>query len=131
MNRTLSLLLLALPLAANAAPCSTDLKPADFQSCWEARVDASEQRLETLLNDLRKTLTAKNWDRLKTSQVLWEKSRDLDCKIPGSFEEKAYETSVRYQCEDELTQQRIFQLRIYLCPRFRHTGTCDAPQYSQ
>ena len=114
---------------APRAPCPTNLPPEKFQECSEAAFDRARAHLDALLHDLRKTLTAKNWDRMKAGQVLWEKSRNWDCTVPGSFEEKPYEKSVRYQCEAELTHQRIYQLRLYLCPRYRHTGQCDAPAY--
>lgn len=129
-----AVLLIAAPAFAQQSsprvPCATNLPPAQFQECSEAHFDRARAHLDDLLKDLRKTLTAKSWARLKEGQVLWEKSRNFDCAVPGAFEARDYETSVRYQCEAELTLQRIYQLRLYLCPRYRHTGQCDAPSYS-
>src|ERR1044072_4092519 len=85
------------PMAAPAAAppqqqCALTLPPAELQKCLEAQADAVDARLDQLMKELKKSLNGRNWDFVKTSQILWEKSRGYDCKIEGSFEERPLQT---------------------------------------
>ena len=127
MRTILSVAILLLPLALDAAElgCANTLPPAQLQTCSQAQADKAQQRLDGLMKELRKSSTAKNWEYLKTSQILWEKSRAYDCRVEASFEGIALQTSVRYQCEAWYSRERMHQLRYVLCPRYWQSGQCD------
>src|ERR1051325_5928627 len=114
------ILLVMLPSAAHAAEpqCALTLPPAELQKCLEAQADAVDARLDQLMKELKKSLNGRDWGFVKTSQILWEKSRGYDCKIEGSFEERALQTSVKYQCMAWYGRERMHQLRYLLCPRY-------------
>jgi uncharacterized protein YecT (DUF1311 family) len=117
--------LLPAPLPA-AAPitCSFQLPPPELQACSKAQAEQVRERLDGLMLALRKSSTDRNWAYLKESQILWEKSRDLACRVEASFEERALQTSARYQCEAWYNRDRMHQLRFALCPLYWRTGQC-------
>jgi len=126
--RALALAIALLPMTSQAepSPCALTLPPPELQKCLEAQADAMDARLDGLMRELKKSLNSRNWDYVKTSQILWEKARGYDCKVEGSFEERALQTSVKYQCMAWYGRERMHQLRYLLCPRYWRTGQCDA-----
>lgn len=115
------------PLAGAAGPnCPTSLPQEKLNACFVAAFEATEARLDDLLRELRRTLDGKRWGKVKESQGLWEKVRDMDCKLEASFLEGPAREAVRYGCSEKMGRERMHQLRYYLCPRYNLTGQCDA-----
>lgn len=124
---TAALLLGWSTLAPAAGPkCPTTLPQDQLNECWVQAFEASNQRLDELLRDLRKSLSSKNWSHIKQSQDFWEKSRTIDCKVEASLVDGPVREAVRYGCSDKRNRERMHQLRYYLCPRYNLTGQCDA-----
>lgn len=114
-------------LAGAAAPkCPTSLPQEELNACFVAAFEATEARLDDLLHELGRTLDRKRWSKVKESQGLWEKVRDMDCKVEASFLEGPAREAVRYGCSEKMARDRMHQLRYYLCPRYNLTGQCDA-----
>lgn len=122
----LAALLAASPAASAGPQCSTTLPQEELNRCFVAAFEETEGRLDGLLQELRKTLDGKRWSRVKESQGLWEKVRDMDCKVEASFLDGRAREAVRYGCSEKRARERMHQLRYYLCPRYNLTGQCDA-----
>jgi len=113
------------PTPAAGPKCPTTLPQEQLNECFVAAFEDTEQRLDGLLHDLRKSLGSKQWSRLKDSQGLWAKVREIDCKLEASFLDGPVREAVRYGCSEKRTRERMHQLRYYLCPRYNLTGQCD------
>jgi hypothetical protein len=128
MRLRLALIALLLPLAVNAEapPCPLTLAPADLQECSEVQAEKALDRLDGLMEELRRTLPRKAWAHVKEGQALWEKSMTHSCRAEATFEDITLQTSAMYQCEAWYSRERLHQLRYMLCPRYWQTGRCDA-----
>jgi uncharacterized protein YecT (DUF1311 family) len=131
MNLIRPLLLLAVVLAASPAyaakaDCGRRGAPATAE-CAEQRFEAVQGRLDQLMHELKGTLSRKNWGHVRESEIYWEKSRSLECHVETDFVAgMADQDVVKYQCLEDHTVDRMHQLRFYLCPRYVHSGQCDA-----
>lgn len=128
MPRALLLLLLAWSAPAPASPpnCPTTLPQDQLNECWVRAFEATNERLDRLLRELRESLSRKNWAHLGESQDFWERSRTIDCKVEASLIDGPAREAVRHGCSEKRTRERMHQLRYYLCPRYNLTGQCDA-----
>lgn len=120
------LLAWAVPAPAATPNCPTTLPQEQLNECWVAAARATNERLNALLHDLKKSLSDRNWSRIKRSQDLWEDSRSIDCKVEASLIDGGAREAVRYGCTEKRGRERMHQLRYYLCPRYNLTGQCDA-----
>lgn len=116
----------AIPAPAHAAKCPTNLPQEQLNQCWVDAAAAADERLHQLLVELKKSLSSKNWSRMKESHDLWSHSRDIDCKVEASLIDGPAREAVRYGCTEKRAIERMHQLRYYLCPRYNLTGQCDA-----
>lgn len=124
------LLLIAIMLAwampASAAKCPTHLPQDRLNECWVQAADAANERLAQLMRDLKKSLSSRNWSRMKESHDLWAHARDIDCKVEASLIDGPAREAVRYGCTEKRAIERMHHLRYLLCPRYNLTGQCDA-----
>ena len=127
MRFALIALLFAWAAPAVAGPkCPSHLPQDKLNDCWVAAAAETEVRLEQLMRDLKRSLSSRNWARMRESHDLWAHSRDIDCKVEASLIEGPAREAVRYGCTEKRALERIHQLRYYLCPRYNVTGQCDA-----
>lgn len=106
--------------------CPVTLPQGQLNECYERAADATVRRLDDLLSELRHSLGRRNWSSLKQSEMLWEKSRDLDCQVEASFGAEAIRTAVIAGCTEKRTRARLHELRYFLCPEYDVSGRCDA-----
>lgn len=115
----------ALALAADPA-CPTTLPQEQLNQCYKDAAADTDKRLDDLLAELRESVGRKNWAYLKQSQVFWEKSRAMDCRVEASFIDGPIRTAVAAGCTEKRARSRMHQLRYLLCPRYDLDGHCDA-----
>jgi uncharacterized protein YecT (DUF1311 family) len=120
-----SVLAWAAPAAA-APQCPTSLPQEQLNQCWIDAYEAADERLDQLMRDLKQSLSSRNWSHIKESQVFWEKSRSIDCKVEAAMIDGPAREAVRHGCSVKRTVERMHQLRYLLCPRYNVTGQCDA-----
>ena len=117
----------ATPPPRHAGPdCPVNLPQEQLNDCYEQAAADTVRRLDDLLSELRHTLGRRNWSSLKQSQVLWEKSRDLDCHVEASFVEEPIRSAVHAGCTEKRTRARMHELRYFLCPEYDLNGRCEA-----
>jgi uncharacterized protein YecT (DUF1311 family) len=119
-------------LAANTAfaadtTCPHATTQADLNLCTHEAASAKQKKLDSLLAELKRSLSPGNWKILEQSQASWEKSRKLDCEIEASFfDGGSVQPTIVNGCYDQHASDRIHRLRYYLCPDYAMTGDCEA-----
>jgi uncharacterized protein YecT (DUF1311 family) len=120
-------LLAASSIAGAADPrCPVSLPQGELNACYERIADDAQERLNRLLQEVRRTVTDKNWSMLRESHDLWTQSRDLDCKVKATLVDRPVRDAVYSGCREKRTRERMRQVSYYLCPRYDLTGVCDA-----
>lgn len=108
-------------------PCSGDLTQMEINDCWQAQMEAGDQRLTALLEDLEQVLTTAEVAQLRSIQRLWLDYRRRHCQWQADFfAGGSIRPMVYASCADSLTWERITALKFNLCEGQGMTGACEA-----
>lgn len=108
-------------------PCSPDLTQMAINECWQAQMEASDQRLTALLGNLEQVLTTAEVAQLRSVQRLWLDYRRRHCQWQADFFTGGSIRPIVYaSCADSLTWERITALKVNLCEGQGMTGGCEA-----
>ncbi len=107
--------------------CSSELTQMEINNCWQAQLEASDQRLTALLGDLEQILTTAEVAQLRSIQRLWLDYRRRHCQWQADFfTGGSIRPMVYASCADGLTWERITALKFNLCEGQGMTGACEA-----
>jgi len=107
--------------------CSNAVTQADLNLCAGETVQQSQQKLEQLLKELQIKMDNNTWTKLVAVQQEWANFRDDDCKwqILG---DGSIAPMMEALCISSHNNQRIQDLKFFLCPGDGLTGPCPASQ---
>ena len=90
-------------------------------------MEASDQQLTALLDDLEQVLTLPEAAQLRSIQGLWLDYRRRHCQWQANFfAGGSIQPMVYASCADDLTWERIAALKFNLCEGQGMTGACEA-----
>ncbi|MFL5612535.1 MAG: lysozyme inhibitor LprI family protein [Gemmatimonadaceae bacterium] len=142
----LSVLLLLSFVAARAGAqvpalprCDSIMQQQPANVCNGKAASVSDARLHLLLQELDKTLPTPQLQKLHESQTHWAQYRDEQCALEYTVAEGGtLAPSLGARCAVRLTEARILELKLFLCPGEGLTGSpCaaarryDLPQQSR
>jgi uncharacterized protein YecT (DUF1311 family) len=112
---------------------SKPLSQRDMNICARQAADTERARLQRLLDELRRKLTAekdqRQWQRLENLQKDWEQFARTDCNWEsGFFEGGSMQPMINSLCMANATANRIDRLRIFLCEGEGTKGECKEAQ---
>ena len=112
------------PALAEELDCSrTAMTQLEINDCLKSQADTAQAKLDRLLRELKSTLSPKQIASLDASQKSWEQVRALDCEVEGAFfEGGTIKPAIIVGCWQSHTDERIRQLRFWLCPDYEGTG---------
>ena len=101
----------------------------EINVCQHKLAKQKEYQLKNLVTEIKKRFRGTQKDRFNDAQQLWEKMTNRDCEIEADF----YEGSQVYiailsQCLNGHYQQRIDQIKYYLCPDHSLSKACPASE---
>jgi uncharacterized protein YecT (DUF1311 family) len=115
--------------APTTASCDTLGGQQPMNSCYVEVADRAEQRLRRLVEELRRTLPAAEFARLQETHALWQRYRASQCRWERSFVEGGrIAPIIAASCRIVLTENRIAELRPFLCEGAPVEGPCAASQ---
>ena len=113
--------------AQTTARCDTLGGQTPMNACYVQVADSADQRLRRLLDELRRVLPAADFARLQETQTLWQRYRDSQCRWERSFVEGGtIAPMMAATCRIVLTENRVAELRQYLCEDGTLEGPCAA-----
>jgi len=114
--------------APDTARCDS-LPQTGLNHCYAALADSADAHLRTLIGELRGTLPASSYDRIRTTQTHWQRYRDGHCALAyASVEGGTIGPMVEAVCRLGITLDRIAELRVFLCEGGPVGEPCEASQ---
>lgn len=124
------LLLLSLVAARGGAQvhalprCDSVMQQQPANVCNGKTASVSDARLHLLLQELDKALPPSQLQRLHEGQTHWAQYRDEQCALEHSVAEGGtLAPSLGARCAVRLTEARIEELKLFLCPGEGLTGS--------
>ena len=118
------LLALTEPSCAQRSPGANTQTAIAIQAVSQTAV---EQKLDNLLLELGKALEPSESEALRSVQAEWVGYRDSHCEWQaGFFADGSIRPTIYETCIDELTWDRIDELKLDLCEGWGMTGECEA-----
>lgn len=120
-----SLLLYSLLSACSTTSPPLDKSPSDDcvglslaaqDICQQQRYKSIDARLNQTYKILRQQLNPKQAKALRQAQRLWLPYRDLHCEQAIAEQQAHLQSSLKYRCLGQLSQQRVNALRRYQAP---------------
>jgi uncharacterized protein YecT (DUF1311 family) len=128
MKKVLGILMLfASIMTVNADDCmETAMTQIDITMCSKDKALAMDQNLNTLVDKIDQTLELSQREWFNQSQLSWRTMAENDCLIQRSFYEGgSIAPSIYNSCMELRTEQRIEQIKYFLCPNFWMKGVCE------
>ena len=97
----------------------------EMSVCVQRATQAAVAKLDALLSELRAVLSDSQVSELNAIQELWVRTRDRECTWESSFfAGGSVAPFVHGNCVLKRTEQRIQNLRLFLCEGQGMTGEC-------
>jgi uncharacterized protein YecT (DUF1311 family) len=108
--------------------CDTIMQQQPANRCLGEAAGVSDSRLKLLLADLGKRLPSAQLSSLHAGQIRWAEYRDQQCALEHSIAEGGtMAPALGARCAIRLTEARIAELKLFLCPGEGLTGPpCEA-----
>jgi uncharacterized protein YecT (DUF1311 family) len=98
-----------------------------MNACYVEVASHADQRLLRLVDELRRILPAADFAKLQATHALWQRYRDSQCRWERSFVEGGtIAPMIAATCRIVLTENRIAELRPFLCEGAPLEGPCAA-----
>jgi uncharacterized protein YecT (DUF1311 family) len=127
---TLAFVLLSLGASTRATGqmrCDTIEQQQPMNWCNALQAKRSMALLDTLVDELEKRLTPPHASDLQAVEAQWQMYRDAHCRWQAAFfTGGSIQPAVLATCYDEVTWNRIDELKLDLCEGQGMTGDCDA-----
>ena len=108
-------------------PCDTVSTQTAMNICADRKAARANQRLRSLLADLRASLDSTRFAQLRRVQAQWAAYRAAHCQWEGdAFAGGSVTPMAVSGCFEAVTETRIQQLKIHLCEGEGMTGECPA-----
>jgi uncharacterized protein YecT (DUF1311 family) len=105
----------------------TAMTTYDMNMCYGSDVKKGEKTLTNLLNNLRSSMSADDYQKLIQTEKEWESYSSDYCKwYDGFFLTGTIRGVMGSSCAIHQYNQRINNLRLYLCTDHGLSGECDA-----
>ena len=103
--------------------CDTIMQQQPANRCLGGAAGVSDSRLKLLLGELEKKLPRKQLSSLRAGQIRWAAYRDEQCALEHSIAEGGtLAPALGARCAIRLTEARIAELKLFLCPGEGLTG---------
>jgi uncharacterized protein YecT (DUF1311 family) len=113
----------------NTTTCDSIGGQQPMNACFVRLADSADTQLRRLLDDLRAALPSRRFDELRATQSAWQRYRDGQCRWERTFVEGGtIAPMISAVCRLSLTQNRIAELRGFLCEGAPVMGPCEASQ---
>jgi uncharacterized protein YecT (DUF1311 family) len=107
--------------------CDSILQQQPANICNAQAASASDARLHLLLAELEKTVRSSQLQKLHESQTHWARYRDEQCALEYSVAQGGtLAPSLGAKCAVRLTEARIAELKLFLCPGEGLEASCAA-----
>ena len=108
--------------------CDTIMQQQPANRCLGGAAGVSDSRLKLLLGELEKKLPREQLASLHAGQIRWAEYRDRQCALEHSIAEGGtLAPALGARCAIRLTEARIAELKLFLCPGEGLTGPrCSA-----
>ncbi len=108
-------------------PCDTVSTQTAMNICADRSAVRANQRLRSLLAELRAGLDSTRFAQLRRVQAQWAVYRAAHCQWEGdSFAGGSVTPMAVSRCFEAVTEARIQELKIHLCEGEGMTGECPA-----
>ncbi len=102
------------------SPCTNAVVTSDKVSCLSGAKDASDAKLNSVYQSLRKRLEGEDADRLLETQRIWIKYRDANCSAERALYGGGTATHLAYlACIEAMTRARTKELQITYAVRLK------------
>jgi uncharacterized protein YecT (DUF1311 family) len=109
------------------ADCGGIMKQRDMNDCTAREAKRVQALLDTLVQELKKTIGRTASEELTGTQATWVTYRDTHCRWQAKFfEGGSIQPTVYSECLIGLTWSRIDDLKFDLCEGWGMTGPCAA-----
>ena len=97
--------------------CNSNSTQLAMNQCANAEYENIDLKLNTVYQQLKKSLTNANQKKLTNAQLAWLKFRDLNCEYAADrYQGGSIQPLIYYSCLTRLTKERIQHLESYLTP---------------
>lgn len=104
----------------------TAMTQSEINMCSAEKAKNAQYQLNKLERDILETLNSTQKEKLNKAQVNWRSMMEHDCQLESSFfEGGSIRPTIFNACIESHHNERIEQIKYYLCPSWAMKGKCD------